>query len=463
MSQKLSDDFQTLSDQKQGDPEDMVIESIEDALESGYEDAVIEQIGELGPAAAADLLAKVSDENRETLLDKHATAFDPLVFTELPYDLRKDILENMEAVQVAGLLSDLESDDALDMIIDLDPEFQREIIKKLSSRLRLVIEEGLRFPEDSAGRLMQREFVAIPQFWTVGKTIDYLRKASEDLPDEFFDIFIITPTYKVVGEVPLNKLVRAPRAEKMEHLVADAVSLIPADMDQEEVARIFRREDLTSAAVIDGSQRLIGVITIDDVIDVIDEETQEDIMRLGGVVDGGLHTSSLRTSWNRMRWLGITLVNTILASLVISRFEATIEEIVALAILMPIVAAMGGNAGMQVVTITVRGLATKELSPHNFRRLIAREMTVGTLNGLLFGMIMGGLATLWFGSLMLGSVLMAAMLFNMFWAGIAGTLIPIALTRLGFDPALAAGPFLTTTTDILGFMAFLGLATLILL
>lgn len=442
---------------------DRAIEDILEALHSGHHDAVILALDHLSAADSAELLSKISDEDRRKLLAEFGAALDPYTFSDLSPDLRLEALENMSPVQVAAILSELESDDALDLIIDLEPEFQKDIIRKLSAKMRVTLEEGLSFPEDSAGRLMQREFVGIPQFWTVGKTIDYMRAATNELPEDFFDVFVITPAYHVVGVIPLNRIMRSSRSEKLDNLKLDDFHPIPATTDQEEVAQLFRREDLTSAPVVDAEGRLIGVITIDDVVDVIDEEAQEDIMLLGRISETDLYAPALNTSWRRVRWLGITLINTLIASFVISRFEATIEEIVALAILMPIVAAMGGNAGMQVVTVTVRALATRELSPRNFMRLIGKEMGVGVINGVVFGLILGVLATLWFGNPMLGMVLTSAMLLNMIWAGFAGTLIPITIERLGADPALAAGPLLTTTTDVLGFLAFLGLATIFLI
>jgi len=449
------DSFYGLSDED--------IDNILEALDREDSAAVESAISDLGPADTAELLSKVSEEDREQILSEHAAAIDPRAYAELPPEMRQHALEMMAPQQVAAIIAELESDDALYLIENLEPSFRQDVIRKLSAKMRLTLEEGLNYPEESAGRLMQREFVAIPQFWTVGKAIDYMRAAADELPDEFFDLFVISPTYRVVGEVPLNRLVRARRAVKMEDLALEEIHTVPADMDQEEVAQIFRRENLMSAPVIDSEDRLIGVITIDDIIDVIDEEAQEDILLLGRISETDLYAPPLQTSWRRVRWLLITLVNTLIASFVISRFEATIEEIVALAVLMPIVAAMGGNAGMQVVTVTVRALATRELSPRNFPRLVGKEIIVGMINGLTFGIILGVLATLWFGSPMLGAILMAAMMFNMIWAGIAGAAIPITLDRFGADPALAAGPLLTTTTDVLGFFAFLGLATLFLI
>ncbi|MFA5591844.1 MAG: magnesium transporter [Micavibrio sp.] len=455
MLEEVVDSGFSLSDERIADIKEALYADDAQTLKTIFED--------LSESDIADLLHKIDHEDRRDFFEKYADLITPEVYSYIDSDLRADMLSDMPSSAIARIISELDSDDALDIIEDLEPEQQKAILKKLSAKDRIALEEGLNYPEDSAGRLMQREYVAIPQFWTVGKTIDYLRAAADELPEEFYDLIVIDPSYHVDGAIPLNRIVRAKRSEKIKDLALEDLYVIPATMDQEEVAHLFRREDLGSAPVVDEDGRLIGVITIDDVIDVIDEEAEEDLLNLAGVGSSDLYMSAVSTSWRRIRWLAITMFNTIIAAFVISRFEATIEEIVALAILMPIVAAMGGNAGMQVVTVTVRALATRELSSQNYRRVIGKEMVVGIINGTVFGFLMGALAALWFGNPMLGIILTSAMLFNMFWASVAGTLIPILLDKFGFDPALAAGPFLTTTTDVLGFLAFLGLATLFLL
>jgi magnesium transporter len=418
---------------------------------------------ELGPYDKADLLEKVNAETRQDFLKYYDDLFEPDVFTYLTEDIRRSVLEDMGAYQIASIISELDSDDALDLILPLDEDFQQEIIRKLSSKTRIALEEGLSFPEESAGRLMQREFVAIPQFWTVGKTIDYLRAASPDLPDDFYDLIVIDPAYHVVGEIPLNRLVRAKRSEKIESLVLDDTHPIPATMDQEEVAEIFRNEDLASAPVVDEDGRLIGIITYDDVIDVIDEEAQEDLLKLGGVEEDDLYRTIVSTASSRFRWLFLNLLTAILAAVVISFFEATIEQIVALAILMPIVASMGGNAGTQALTVAVRALASKELSATNAWRVIGKETAVGLINGMLFAIIIGVTAGLWFQDQHLGMVIALAMIANLIVAGFFGASIPIILNRMGTDPAISSSVFLTTMTDVVGFFAFLGLATLMLI
>lgn len=442
---------------------DEEIMEVEEALESGYEEAVVNAISDMGAADAAELLAKVDEENRIKLLQDHAPAFDPEVFTEMDDELARETLNAMSAEQVAAIITELESDDALMIIENLDPMFQQDVIHNLSAKLRVTLQEGLNFPEESAGRLMQRRFVAIPQFWTVGKTIDYLRAAADELPEDFFDLFVISPTYHVVGEIPLNRLIRSRRSVKMEDLTLEDIHPIPAAMDQEAVADLFRRENLTSAPVVDDEERLIGVITIDDIVDVIDEEAQEDLLKLAGVEQGDLYRAVLSTTGARFRWLFINLLTAILASVVISFFDATIQQVVALAVLMPIVASMGGNAGTQTLTVAVRALASRQLSRSNALRVIWKETIVGTLNGAAFAIIAGLLAAMWFGNPMLGGVIAAAMIINLICAGLFGACIPIVLDRMGSDPAVSSTVLLTTVTDVVGFFAFLGLAALFLI
>lgn len=438
------------------------IQDIVDALDNDYEEVVVAALHALSAADIAELLAKLHEEDREKIITKYGSVLPPAVFPELEPALRTMALENMDVHQIAALVDDMDTDDALYLIEDLEPETQREIIRRLSARSRLAIEEGLNFPEDSAGRLMQREFVAIPQFWTVGKTIDYLRAAAYDLPYEFFDIFVVTPANRIVGKIPLNRLVRAQRPVKLESLAIEETNSVPATMDQEEVAQLFRRENLISAPVIDLDGRMIGVITIDDVVDVIDEEAQEDMLKMGGVGQDDLYSAIFSTTFSRFRWLLVNLVTAILASVVISFFDATIEQIVALAILMPIVASMGGNAGTQSFTVVVRALATRQLSSANVWRIVWKETVVGTLNGAVFAVMCGAVAAVWFGSIPLGIIMGAAMIINLFCAGFSGACIPMILNKMGSDPALSSAVFLTTITDVVGFFAFLGLAALFL-
>jgi magnesium transporter len=320
-----------------------------------------------------------------------------------------------------------------------------------------VIEQGLSLPEYSAGRLMQREMVAVPAYWTVGETIDYLRSAAR-LPEDFYVIYVVDPRHRPVGLVRLSTMLRHQRRVRLRDIMEVEMPLISTVADQEEVARLFRDRDLLSAPVVDASGRLVGRITVDDVIDVIEEEAEDDMLRLAGVAEVDLYRAVVDTVKARVSWLGINLVTAILASLVIGLFADTIESVVALAVLMPIVASMGGNAGTQALTVAVRSLATKELTPANAKRILGKELVVGLLNGLIFAVVIGGIAWFWFGRPEIGWVIATAMVINLAVAGLSGIAIPLALERLNIDPAIASAVFLTTVTDVVGFFAFLGLA-----
>jgi magnesium transporter len=438
---------------------DETIQDVEEHLEQNDHDAVGEVIAELNVADTAELLSKLCEEDRALILEEHGDEFTADVFTEMEPTLRKQTLEAMGADQLISIVSEVESDDALDLIEDLSPRRQAHIIEMLSGHLRLTVEQGLSFPEESAGRLMQREFVAIPEFWTVGQTIDYLRDTCDSLPNDFFDVFVISPTYHVLGEIPLNRIVRSKREVEIKNLTLKEIHPITATMDQEEVARLFRRENLVSAPVVDEEDRLIGVITIDDVVDVIDEEAEEDLLKMAGISDSqDFHIDLFATTKSRFRWLFLNLLTAIAASIVIGLFDATIQQVVALAILMPIVASMGGNAGTQALTVAVRALATRQLSRRNALQIIWKETLVGTMNGSAFAIIMGLIAGIWFSNPMLGIIIAVAMIINLVFAGLCGAGIPIALHRMGADPAVSSTVFLTTVTDIVGFFAFLGLA-----
>ncbi len=441
---------------------DHIIVDIGRALDEDDVETLRTLLYDLSEADVAELFHKIDREARRIFLEKYADLIDPLVYSHLDAELREAILHDMPPVAVAKILAERESDDALDLIIDLDPKFQKEILRNLSAKNRVAIEEGLNYPEESAGRLMQREYVAIPQFWTVGKTIDYLRAAAEELPDEFYDLIVIDPYYHVVGEIPLNKLVRAKRSEKINELTREGIHIVPATMDQEEVAHLFRREDLGSAPVVDEDGRLIGVITIDGVIDVIDEEAGEDILKLAGVEESDLYSAVLQTSYSRSRWLIVNLVTAFMAAGVVSMFGATIEKVVALAALMPIVAGMGGNAGTQALAVAVRAIAMRELSSANSMRAIMKEGLVGLINGCVFAVLIGCIAAFWFHNVTLGLVIAMALVINLICAGLFGAGIPIVLNKFGQDPAISSSIFLTTITDVVGFFAFLGLATLFL-
>ncbi len=432
------------------------------ALEAGDAAAVLALVEPLHEADIADLIGLISPEERPKLIAALGPVFNPEVLSELDETVRAEVLETAKPAELAAAVSQLDTDDAVDILEDLDEDKRQEVLDVLSAEERTAVEEGLSYPEESAGRLMRRGLVAVPQFWTVGQTIDHLRE-SDDLPDDFHEIFVVDPRYHPVGAIPLNRIMRAKRPVAVAEIMEMEPDLIPATMDQEEVAHIFKQYNLLSAPVVDGSGRLVGVITVDDVVDVIQEEAEEDILRLAGVSDVGLNESVRDVSKTRLLWLSVNLCTAVLASWVISLFDVTIEKLVALAVLMPIVASMGGNAGHQTMTVAVRALATRELMPANALRVVKREVLVGLINGLLLALIIGVVAGVWFSSPLLGFVLGWALVINFFVAGLCGVLIPISLQRLGVDPAVASSVFLTTVTDVVGFFSFLSLAAWILL
>lgn len=429
------------------------------ALDDGDAAKARELTLSLHEADLADLIQLLRPEQRGVLITMLGDDFKVAALPELDEAVRDQVLESMPSEQVAEALQQLESDEAVYVIEDLDKEEQSDILAKLPSFERAQLERSLEYPEDSAGRIMQTDLIAVPPFWSVGQTIDYMSEA-EDLPDRFYEVFVVDPAFHLIGSVALNRLLRSKRTGSVESITDHDIHPIQAEADQEEVARQFERYNLTSAPVVDQDKRLVGVITADDVVEVVQEEASEDILRMGGVAGESMSDSVWQTTRLRFTWLLANLATAILASFVISLFEATIEQMVALAVLMPIVASMGGNSGTQTMTVAVRALATQDLGPVNAFRVIVRESAVGLLNGLLFAVIMAAIAYFWFGSDQLGLVIGVAMIVNLVAAALAGILIPLGLNRLGLDPAIASGVFVTTVTDVVGFFAFLGLAAL---
>ena len=438
------------------------IGEIREALAAGRVERVMELAEPLHAADVADLLEHLTRDERALYLRITRHVIDPETLTYLDETVREEVMELLGPRELAAAVARLDSDDAVEVLEDLEDEAKQRILDSIPAAERALLEEGLTYPDDSAGRMMQRELVAVPSFWTVGETIDYLR-AKDDLPDAFYDLFVVDPTHKPVGTVPLSRAMRARRAVRLADIMETELRSIPVSMDQEAVAHLFRQYGLVSAPVTDEGGRLVGVVTVDDVVHVIDEEAEEDLMKLGGVRGDDLYRAAIDTTRARFSWLVVNLLTAILASAVIGIFQGNIERIVALAVLMPIVASMGGNAGTQTLTVAVRALAMKDLTRDNALRFIGKELLVGSFNGILFAALTGAVAWLWFDMPGLGLVIAAAMMFNMAVAGLSGTLIPLGLERLGVDPAIASGVFVTTVTDVVGFFAFLGLAGVVLL
>ncbi len=428
-------------------------------LAAGEEHDLAEMMEPLHAADAGDVLEALEQDQRVALVQMLGDRFDYLALTEVDDSIRSDIIDELPAEEVARGVSTLDNDDAVYILEDMDAGDREEVLAQLPAFERLSLKRSLDFPEDSAGRRMQTDFIAIPPVWTVGQTIDYLR-GEKELPDEFYQLYVVDPGYQVLGTIPLDKFLRAKRQVRIEDLMNRDVLTVDATEDQEEAARDFERYDLVEVAVVDENKRMVGVLTVDDIVDVIHEEATEDIKLLGGVGDEELSDNVIATVRSRAPWLVVNLVTAMLASFVISLFNATIEQMVALAALMPIVASMGGNAGTQTMTVTVRALATRDLDRGRVRRLIIREVSGGFINGCIFAVLIGVVTAIRYLNPSLGGVIGVAMIVNMIAAGTAGILIPLALEKLKVDPAIASSVFVTTVTDVVGFFAFLGLAGL---
>ncbi|WP_018184952.1 magnesium transporter [Kaistia granuli] len=435
------------------------LDALSASIENGDAERARALTEDLHESDVGAILEALEPDQRPALIQLLGGSFDFTALTELDEAVRVEILEELPSETVAEGMRDLDSDDAVYILEDLDKADQDEILAQIPSVERLALKRGLDYPEDSAGRRMQTEFIAVPPFWTVGQTIDYMREA-QDLPEEFHEVFVIDPGYHLLGTVSLNRLLRTKRPVKIAELVSEARHLVRATADQEEAARMFQRYNLISAAVVDESDRLVGLLTIDDIVDVIQEEADEDIKRLGGVGDEEVSDKVWSIARSRFPWLFINLVTAVLASFVIGLFEDQLQKMVALAVLMPIVASQGGNAGTQTMTVAVRAIAMRELGPHNVLRVIGRELVVGIFNGFLFAAIVGTMAVYRFGILDLGFVIAAAMVINLIAAALGGILIPLTLNRLKIDPAIASSSFVTTITDVVGFFSFLGFAAL---
>ena len=439
------------------------VELVTDYLENYKYDKVLSYLKDIHNADIADILQNLDPVLRLSLLNIIDKNFDPEILTYLNDSVREEIIETLDIKQLANNAKSLDIDDAVDLAEDLEEKDQTIFLENLDKEERTLVEEGLNYPEDSAGRLMQRQFVAVNQSWNVGQAIDYLRNNKANLPEDFYDIYLINNNKEAKGVVPLGRLMGSKREIELNSITNKELRLIDVNTDQEDVALLFNKYGLVSAPVINNQKKIIGSITVDDVVEVIEEEREEDILKLGGVDHTDLYESVISTTKSRISWLIVNLMTAVVASIVIGLFEAAIEKVVALAILMPIVASMGANAGTQTLTVAVRAIAVKELTTSNAIKIITKETLIGGINGIIFAIIISLISIYWFDNLLLGLIIGLAMILNLLIAGFSGIVIPLVLDKLKIDPALASAVILTTITDVFGFLSFLGLATLFLI
>ena len=431
------------------------IKIIEEKIKLSDSQFINNSLKELHPSDSADIIENLSIENRSKLIELEGFNIEPEIFVELNESIQSEILLLLSINSIANLLNKLESDDAITILENIDQSKKDSVLNLLPPQDRFLLEEGLGYPEDSAARIMQREFTAIPSNWSVGQTIDYLRE-SKNLPDEFLEIFIVDTDFKPIGTVPSSKVLRTPRDNKMNSIMREMQVLIPVNMDQEEVGHTFENYNLTSAGVVDKNNKLVGMITSDDILTIVKEEAEEDVLRLAGVGDEEITDGIFKKTKRRFNWLLLNLFTAFLATWVISIFGATIEQMVALAFLMPIVASMGGNAGMQTLAVTIRAIATQKLSTTNISKTVSKEFAIGILNGIIFAIISSVIVFLWFKDLNLSIIIAVSMILNMIVAGLFGILVPVTLKKFKVDPAISSSVFVTTITDVIGFLSFLG-------
>ena len=432
------------------------IRVVNEKIQNNDAEFITNSFKEMHPADTADIIEHLSENDREKLIKLNNFKIEPEVFIELNESIQSEIIKYLSTDTIVSILKNLESDNAIKILENLDEKNKDVVLNSLPPKDRFVLQESLSYPEDTAARLMQREFTAIPSNWSVGQTIDYLRE-NKDLPEEFLEIFIVDNEFKPIGTVPSSKVLRTPRDTKMQSIMLETQLSIPVDMDQEEVGHLFENYNLNSACVVDKSNKLVGMITSDDVLTVLKEEAEEDALRLAGVGDEEITDGVLKKTKRRFNWLLLNLFTAFLATWVISIFGATIEQMVALAFLMPIVASMGGNAGMQTLAVTIRTLATNELTKNNFIQTVSKEFSIGILNGIIFAIISALIVQLWFKDVKLSLIISISMVLNMIVAGLFGILVPVALKRMKIDPAIASSVFVTTITDVIGFLSFLGI------
>lgn len=442
---------------------DLFVDEVREAVDNGDTSALNRMLDDVHPADIAHLIEMLDGRRRADLLTLWKGGLDGEVLSELDENLREEVIGSLAPAELVDAVRDLDSDDVVDLVEDLGVEQQEAVLDALDAPDRVAVEKALAYPEESAGRHMQVELVRAPVHWSVGEAIDYLRSDDNTLPDQFYHLILVDPRMKAMGYVTLGRILSTRRDVPLVDIAEDSFRTFNVNQDVEEVANAINHYHMITAPVVDDDDRIVGVITIDDAMAFIEEEAEEDLMRLAGVGEGSLSDRVIDTTRQRFPWLAVNLVTAIFASLVISLFEGTISRLVALAVLMPIVASMGGNAGTQSLTVAVRALATRDLTSSNVWRVIRREALVGLINGAIFAVVMGIIGAVWFAQPMLGVVIAVAMVINLVVAGLAGTMVPVVLEKIGVDPALASGAFVTTVTDVVGFFAFLGLAAMWLL
>ena len=434
------------------------INTFSEKIQSSDIKFINQTLNNLHEADVANLIENLSNETRTKLIELEEFSIDPDIFIELNESIQSEVLQLLSTESIINIIKRLESDDSIKILENLEKIKKKEVLEKLPPKDKFLLEEGLSYPEDSAARIMQREFTAVPSNWSVGQTIDYLRE-NKDLPKEFLEIFIVDNDFKPVGTVPSSRVLRTSRDSKMNSIMAEMPVLISVNMDKEEVGHTFESYNLVSAGVVNKDNKLVGMITADDVVTVVQEEAEEDALRLAGVGDEEITDTVIVKTKRRFNWLLLNLFTALLATWVISNFGASIEQMVALAFLMPIVASMGGNAGMQTLAVTIRAIAKKELSTSNFNRVVGKEFIIGILNGIIFAFITAIIVHLWFKEINLSLLIAVSMILNMIVAGLFGILVPVSLKKMNIDPALASSVFVTTITDVIGFLSFLGLGS----
>ncbi|MBD1167230.1 magnesium transporter [Pelagibacterales bacterium SAG-MED09] len=431
------------------------IKVVTDKISSSDALFITNSFKEMHPADAADIIEHLGESDREKLIKLNNFRIDPEVFIELNESVQSEIIKYLSSDAIVRILKNLDSDDAIAILENVEEKDKNTILSSLPPKDRFALLEGLSYPEDSAARIMQREFTAIPSNWSVGQTIDYLRE-NKDLPEQFLEIYIVDENFKPIGTVPSSKVLRTARETKMSSIMDDTIFLIPVDMDREEVGNLFENYNLNSACVVDKTNKLVGMITSDDVLTVLKEEAEEDALRLAGVGDEEITDGIVKKTKRRFNWLLLNLFTAFLATWCISLFGATIEQMVVLAFLMPIVASMGGNAGMQTLAVAVRTIATNDLTQNNFSSNVFKEFSIGILNGIIFAVISAFIVQIWFQDNILSIVIAISMILTMIIAGLFGILVPFTLKKMNIDPAIASSVFVTTITDVIGFVSFLG-------